>query len=114
MKYTYEIKKEVVKRYLEDKQEGKKIFTDLGLDVTKYTYTYTWAKMVSDNNMNYEILQPGKIITDKISDDKKLAKIKVLEGEIKELRKENQNLKVNNEFIKKRIRSWLKPDKTKE
>lgn len=61
--------------------------------------------MVSDNNMNYEILEPGKIITDKISDDKKLAKIKVLEGEIKELRKENQNLKVNNEFIKKRIRS---------
>ncbi|WP_375317257.1 hypothetical protein [Spiroplasma endosymbiont of Virgichneumon dumeticola] len=41
-------------------------------------YTYTWAKMVSDNNMNYEILQPGKIISSKISDDKKLARNKVL------------------------------------
>ena len=112
MKYTYEIKKEVVKRYLEDKQEGKKIFTDLGLDITKYTYT--WAKMVSHNNGNYEILQSGKIITNKNNEDKNLAKIKVLECENKDLRKENQNLKVNNEFIKKRIRSWLKPDKNKE
>ncbi|WP_375317129.1 hypothetical protein [Spiroplasma endosymbiont of Virgichneumon dumeticola] len=64
--------------------------------------------------MKYEILQPGKIISSKISDDKKLARIKVLEEENKELRKEVQNLKVNNEFIKKRIRSWLKPDKNKE